>query len=308
VIAFILLCLPVFAVILLGWYAVRRGLLGDGALVALSAFSFLFALPCMLFRLVAAQPLSAVFDARFFLGYLGADLLILAGTIVASLWIARRPLAAAAAHGVTAAMGNVGYLGPPLLFAIYGERAAGPVAMAIMAEVMLVLTLGAALMAGRQAGSAMVRWRGLLLNPIVVSILGGAAFAATGFALPGPVERFLSFLGGAAAPTALFALGGVLGTLRISAPLVVTAASLSFAKLLAYPALVWLILGPLLGLPGLWVASGVLLAALPTATNAFVLAQRYNTEPKQVSATILLSTLLAALSFPITAWLLDAAP
>ena len=303
-IAFLLLCLPVFAVILLGWHAVRRGMLGDGALVALTGFSFLFALPAMLFRLVAAQPLAEAFDLRFFAGYLGADLVVLALVILGSRLFGRRALPAAAAHGVTAAMGNVGYLGPPLLFALMGERAAGPIAMAIMAEIMLVLSLGAALMARRDGSGATSAWRTILLNPVVLSILLGAAFAATGMPLPATLDRFLVFLGGAAAPTALFALGGVLGRLRIGAPLAVAAAAISFAKLVLYPALVWLALGPLLGLPKLWVQAGVLLAALPTATNAFVLAQRYNTEPKQVSAAILLSTLVAAFSFPVTAWLL----
>jgi malonate transporter len=85
---------------------------------------------------------------------------------------------------------------------------------------------------------------------------------------------------------------------------VALASAVSLTKIAVYPALVWLVLGPLLGLDRAWVAAGVLLAAMPTATNAFVLAQSNGTAADEVSAAVLLSTMLAAIAFPATAWLL----
>ena len=84
------------------------------------------------------------------------------------------------------------------------------------------------------------------------------------------------------------------------------AGGITLAKLAVYPALVWLVLGALMGLDGFWVSAGVLLAAMPTATNAFVLAQRNDAGAEEVSAGVMLSTLLAALAFPATAWLIAA--
>ena len=75
-------------------------------------------------------------------------------------------------------------------------------------------------------------------------------------------------------------------------------------KLVIYPLLAWLLLGPLLGLELFWVQAGVMLAAMPTATDAFVLAQRFHTGADEVSAVVLLSTVIASLAFPMTAWLL----
>jgi predicted permease len=60
--------------------------------------------------------------------------------------------------------------------------------------------------AKRGIGSLILR--GSMLNPIVVAIVLGAALAGTGLALPEAITRFLGFLGGAAGPAALFALGG----------------------------------------------------------------------------------------------------
>jgi predicted permease len=45
---------------------------------------------------------------------------------------------------------------------------------------------------------------------------------------------------------------------------------------------------------------------MPTATNAFLLAQRHGAGASEVSAAVFLSTVVAAVTFPITAWLLDA--
>ena len=104
-------------------------------------------------------------------------------------------------------------------------------------------------------------------------------------------------------PVALFALGGVLGRLAIGRKLLLLAGALSAAKLMLYPLLIWLLLGMVLRLDWFWVQSGVMLAAMPTASTAFVLAQRTHAAAEEVSAPVLLSPVAAAVLFPITAWL-----
>lgn len=303
---FLALCLPIFSVAGIGFAAARGRLVGAGMVDAVGLFAFNVALPAMLLRIMAAQPLAESFQGDFLAGYLGACLSVFALAMLAAM-AAGRERAEAAALGAAAAMGNVGYLAPPLLLPLLGPRVAGPVAMAIVAEVAVIIALGSLLMArsrdpGAGLRAALGALAGLARNPVILSIAAGAAVAATGLAIPGPVDRFLGFLGAAAGPTALFALGGTLARLRMSRDLAASAAAVSAAKLLAYPVLVWLVLGPLLGLDPFWVATGVLLAAMPTATNAFVLAQRSDAGAEQVSAAVLLSTAVAALAFPATAW------
>jgi predicted permease len=304
VLGFLSICLPIFAVIGLGFIAVRRGVVAPAVTDAVGTFAFSFALPAMLLRLMAAQPLAESFEPRFFAGYLGACLAVFLGVMGAGLGAGRRR-GQAAAIGAAAAMGNVGYLGPPLLLPLLGERGAGPVAMAIMSEVAVVIALGSVLMAPMGDRGVLRRvGLSLLVNPVLVSIAGGAVLGAAGVAIPGPLERFLAFLGNAAGPTALFALGGTLGRLRLGRRLLLAAGAATAGKLVAYPLLAWLVLGKLLGLEWFWVQAGVMLAAMPTATNAFVLAQRFHSGADEVSAVVLLSTLIAAVAFPITAWLL----
>lgn len=306
--SFLALSLPIFAVIALGFGAVRMRLSSPAVVDAIGLFSFNVALPALLLRLMAAQPLGQTFHLAYFQGYLGTCLVVFAGVMLLALILGREARPKAAALGAAAVMGNVGYLAPPLLLPMLGPRVAGPVAMAIVAEVAVIIAIGSVLMArGSQGAGLRAAWagvRGLGRNPVILSIAGGVALAATGLTLPEPIERFLAFLGNAAGPTALFALGGTLGRLRLGRGLMAAAAGVSFAKLAVYPAMVWLVLGQLVGVEGFWLATGVLLAAMPTATNAFVLAQRNDAGAEEVSAGVMLSTLLATLAFPATAWLL----
>jgi predicted permease len=308
VLTFLSLCLPIFAVVLVGLVAARARLVSAAVVAAIGTFSFNVALPAMLLRFIGGQPLAESFQPEWFQGYLGACLGVFA-LAMGFAALRRHGRRAAAALGAAAAMGNVGYLAPPLLLPILGQRVAGPVAMSIMAEVAVIIALGSVLMAPSEAGVWRTLWRGvsgLARNPVILSIGLGCLLAWQAVALPLPVERFLVFLGNAAGPTALFALGGTLGQMRVRGQVFAVAGGIALAKLAAYPAAVWLALGWWLQLDGFLVTAGVLLAAMPTATNAFVLAQRNGVAAEEVSAGVLVSTLVAALAFPATAWLMSA--
>jgi malonate transporter and related proteins len=218
-----------------------------------------------------------------------------------------RGAAAAGAHATASTVSNLGFLGPPLMLAFLGERGAGPLAMAILAEIMVLLSLGAGVMGGSRgagAGVGSLVLRGTVLNPVLVAIMLGAALAATGVAPPVPLDHFLGVLGGAAAPTALFALGGALALQRTDRATALSAAAITVAKLVACPVVVWFVLARLLRVEPFWVQAGVLLASLPSAGNVYVVAQRYAADADRVSAAIVLSTTVSVMTVPVTAWLI----
>ncbi|GAB3426110.1 AEC family transporter [Flindersiella endophytica] len=301
-----LLSVPVFGVVALGWVARRTGLVTAQALDALGRYAFQFALPALVFRLISAQPLDASFDPVFYAGYLGAGALVFAGGFAAARRLARSPTPVAGACAATATVGNLGFLGPPLMLAYFGDRGAGPLAMAVLAEVMVLLSIAAATMSGSpgaRGGAGRLLVRVTASNPIVVAIAGGAGVAATGSAVPGPLDGFLGLLGASAAPTALFALGGSLAGRRLGSRARLAVAGLTVTKLVVYPLLVWCVLGHLLVIDAPWVRAGVVLASLPPAGSTYVLAQRFAAEVPAVPAAITMSTLLSAVTVPATAWL-----
>jgi len=306
VIEFVLLSLPIFGVVLLGWVATRADITSVAALDALGIFSFRFALPALLFRLIASQSLDHSFNATFYGGYLASGLLIFVLVFGISLILNRRAIASAGAHATTATFSNLGFLGPPLILAFFGERGAGPMTMVMLSESTILLSLGSTIMgvsSGRAAGLGSVLLRGTLLNPIVVAIGLGAGFAVAGISLPPSLDRFLGFLGGSAGPTALFALGGALALQRVDRTTVLSAAAITTAKLAIYPVVTWYVLARVLGVEALWTQAGVLIAALPSAGSNYVLAQRYAAGAEHISAAIVLSTVVSAVTVPFVAWL-----
>lgn len=307
---FLLLTAPIFALVALGWVTLRMQPRTADALESLSWFSFRFALPALIFELIAHQRIERSFNPFFSAGYLLAGAASFALVLVASRMLGRQRLVVAAAHATAATVSNLGFLGPPLMLAFFGERGAGPLAMAVVAEVMVLLSVGCLIMgtsrgcARRKAASEVLR--GAILNPLLASIALGTGFAAAGVEIPQPLDRFLTFLGAAAAPTALFALGGALALQPIDRSTVFAATGITAAKLVVYPALVWLVLGGLLRLAPFWVQSGVLIASLPSAGSNFLVANRYQADPERISAAIVLSTVASVGIVPIAAWLSNA--
>jgi predicted permease len=129
---------------------------------------------------------------------------------------------------------------------------------------------------------------GLMKNPMIVSITLGLLWSALALPVPGPMAEFLTILGAAATPGALFAIGASLASK--SAERMSTAIELSAVKLLLHPAVVALAAIPIFGVDPY--AAGVMIAAasLPVAGNVYILAQHYGVAPQRVSATILIST------------------
>jgi malonate transporter and related proteins len=306
-IGFFLLTAPIFGVVALGWGAMRMRIMSAPSLDALGAFSFRLALPALVFRLIAVQPLNRVFDPTFFAGYLASGGLLFCIVFGLGRYLYRDRVASAAAHATTAAVGNLGFLGPPIVLTFFGERGTGALAMAILVEITLLMSLGAAIMGGSSEGapkgSRFLLLRNTIFNPVIAAIVLGGIAATVSFALPEPLDRFLAFLGAAAGPTALFALGGALALQRIDRATISTAAGISVAKLLVYPAFVWAILSYVLRVEPFWSEIGTLIAALPSAGSNYVLAQRYAADADQVSAAIVVSTVVSVATVPAVAWL-----
>jgi malonate transporter len=135
---------------------------------------------------------------------------------------------------------------------------------------------------------------GILANPMIVSVVLGLGWGATGLALPGPINEFLTLLGAAATPCALFAIGASLAERRLDRPGI--ALWLTFVKLVAHPTAVAIACLWVFDVPAFPAAVMIAASALPVAGNVFILAQHYRVAPQRVSAAILMSTALSVLT------------
>ena len=155
--------------------------------------------------------------------------------------------------------------------------------------------------------------RGAVSNPLPWAIGLGAVVAASGLVLPEPLAQVIKMLGDAATPVALFTIGAVLwraGQHAHTATPVARYLPLALVKLLVHPLLVLSagIIAQALGLQvsrfGLMVL--VLTAALPSASNVSILAERYGADNGRVARIIMASTVLAFGTFSVLAWAMGA--
>jgi len=284
--------LPFFALIGVGYLAGRTGFFTPEATAYLTKFVFYFALSAMLFRFSANLSIGEIFDWPFVFAYLWGTLFVyLLATGVALL--RKRGIEEAAVEAQCAVIGNVGFLGIPMLVLLLGDQAIGPVMLVLAVDLIVFGSLIVILITGSRDGRMSVGILrtvgvGLLKNPMIVSISLGLLVSAVGVPIPKPANEFLSLLGAAATPGALFAIGASLATK--SAEKVAVAGWLSFSKLILHPAAV--AFAALMMFPVDPYAAGVMIAAaaLPVAGNVYILAQHYSVAPTRVSASILIST------------------
>ena len=318
---------PFFALVLLGFGAAWRGWLPDVAVPGLNAYVLYFALPCMLFRFGASLPVAQLIDPALMAVYATCSVLVVALTVAAT--CRRRvggdgvDLKNAAFGGLVAAFPNSGFMGVPLLVALFGAHAAGPVIATLLIDLFLTSTLCLALSqaqalhaqatAGPQnwamARTALRSLRSASTNPQPWAIGLGALCAAFSVQPPGPITQVVQMLAASASPVALFTIGAVLWRAGRHAPQrtpVRHYLPVALIKLLVHPLLVgavgWMALKASWPVPRFGLTMITLTAALPSASNVSLLAQRYGADNGRIARIILCSTVLAFASFSAAVW------
>lgn len=288
--------LPVFGLILAGWAARRIGVLGAAATTELSRFVVHLALPALLFDIVAHARWADIWRPGFAAAFgLGCAVAFAAG--IALRWRGAATPADAVIEGLNAAYPNTGFLGLPLVLVALGPEAAAPTLVGMILTVCVlfaaaILLVEISLHAERHPlRLARKVGRALVANPLLVAPTLGALVPLSDLALPAPAETFLGLLGAAASPCALVALGLFLAEERGAARAGRgAAAGLVGLKLLLQPAVTWVLAALVFGLPPLLTQTAVLLAALPTGTGPFMLAELYRRDGAVTSGVVLAST------------------
>jgi hypothetical protein len=303
--AIFLKTLPFFAIIGLGYWAGRTRFFSAEATAYLTKFVFYFALSAMLFRFSANLSLAEVLNWRLIGGYLTGCIAVYGlATLVATL--RKQDIATAAVEAQCATIGNVGFLGVPMLTLLMGADAIGPVMLILAVDLIVFSSLIVILITGSRDGRMHIGvlktvTLGLLRNPMIVAISLGFVWSALEIPIPAPMNEFLAILGGAATPGALFAIGASLA--GKSAERVEVALWLTFAKLVLHPLFVAIAVLWLIPIDTYSASVVIAAAALPVAGNVYMLAQHYGVAPHRASAAILFSTVISIASVSVViAW------
>jgi len=287
--------LPIFGVILTGYLAGSWRILGGAASAALNTFVSYFALPVLFFGTLARTPAHAVLDPGLMTGFGLVVLATFAVGMLSTRLAVRGGLARMSLQGIAASWGNVAYMGVPLCLASFGEQGLPPAMLVVIVTSLIGLVLGIMLIelevsAGHSplATFFSAAWN-VARNPLPLSMVAGLVWSALALPLPTPLEKWLDLLGAAASPCALFAIGLFLSDKSLKSGLA-EAGLATLVKLLLQPLLAVAILPLFVDLGSVPGQVALVMAALPTGANAFVLARQFDIQVEQNTGSVLLST------------------
>jgi predicted permease len=293
--------LPFFALIFCGYGAGRLGLLDETAAAGVNTFVFFFALPAFLFALMSSSPIGEVVNGPFIGAYVMASLSVFVLAAVVGRRLFRIGRAESAVQGLAAVLANTGYMGIPLISAVFGKEAAVPIVVGLTLDGILIIPLGIVIIEASRDGAdspgatALSTLLALAKNPLILSIFAGLTASAIGLHTPTPLDNFLGLLGGSAGPCALFALGATLASRKVAGGLA-EVSYMTFMKLVLHPAALFLTTTLLFDVQPLWATAALLGAALPIAANVFIVARQYDVYVVRTSSAILVSTAVSIVS------------
>jgi len=290
------LALPFFGLIVLGFVSGRIARMPESGLAWLNFFILYIALPPLFFQLVSRTPFEQLANPRFVLATTTATALTFALALGVGMWLRRGNLPEATIAGIVGAYANVGYMGPGLTLAAFGTAAAVPTALIFtfdstffFAAVPFLMALSGVERKSRIETALTVVQR-VFTHPFIVATIVGVFFAWLQVRPPAWIDKLLDYLANAAAPCALFTLG-VTVALRPLERVPSEIPILVGIKLFIHPLVAWILLSAFGGFDPVWVYTAVLMAALPPALNAYIMARQYDAYVTYASGGVLVGTI-----------------
>jgi len=290
--------LPIFAILVLGYYLFRVGMFDVSNAQSINKFVFYVATPALIFSIVSSTHISE-FDGKALGIYLLAQLCVYLGTFLLMHFLLGREKREALLLGLATSLVNHVFFVLPIAERIYGASAAQPIAGIILIDVVVVFCGTVWIIDLMQTAKPSPRKvAGLLIrNPFFLSALLGMATWFFKPLIPTGITTFAKFAGAAAAPASLFSLGIILasGPLR---PIGKATWMVVAIKIIVLPLLVFLFLQLVKVTPG-WDHIVLLVAAGPCGAMPFVIALQYGVRIETISKTVLISTIASLVSLSI---------
>lgn len=302
--------LPIFALIIAGYFLRRKNILSVNACTELNRYVVWLALPALMIDVMINSSWSELYQPEFFYAFELGGFIIFFG-VLAFHWLKTKNLANATVDATSASYANTGFIGLPLCALTFGADKLGPAMIAAILTVSANFAVSIIFIeASSQSGKSLwITLRNVAVslckNPLIVAPVIAGILCASGVQLPYGAAQSIKLLGASASPCALVATGLFLAQRQESTSPVI-AIELVVFKLVIQPLIVWYLAFQVFTMPPLWAKSAVILSALPTGTGPFMLAELYGKGGGIASRTIFLSTVLGIVTLSICLTILQA--
>ncbi|MEM7509067.1 MAG: AEC family transporter [Pseudomonadota bacterium] len=289
--------LPIFAISAVGFWMARTGRVDQCDAEGVNVFALRVAVPALVFRLLAEADF-AVYDWGVLGAYLAAEIAVYALTFALCRFVLGVETREALMLGMCAIFVNGVFFVLPIASLLYGAEAEQVITGIVVIDSTLIFGGSILLMdlLGREGagmGRIVVRFAA---NPMILGMAAGVGVSLTGLTLPQGVLTYVGFVGDAAAPAALFALGVILAKAKLAegrrvVPIVIG------MKMLIHPLVTFLLLGALT-VGGAWSATALLFTAGPAGAMPFVIALSYGIRTERIALVVIVTTLISLITLP----------
>jgi predicted permease len=303
------LVMPFFGLVFLGFICGKTFGGSLEGLAWINVFLIYLAIPALVFTIILRTPLEDLTNFRFIFATTSSTAFIFLATIGISIFFAKTKLPDATIQGFAAAYGNIGYLGPGIVIGALGTAAGAPVALIFCMDNALHFIMAPLMMAlaGKDTSSILKTIlktiKNILLHPFIIATILAILVVVYQIELPKAIGTMTDHLYKAAAPVALFAVG-ITMALRPVKKVTAELPLLIIAKLILHPLCIWVVLTLVGNFNPIWISAAMMLAALPSAANVFVIAQQYSVWQERAASMVVLTTLISILTIPLWLWLI----
>ncbi len=295
--------MSLFLIMVIGYIMRRAGVIDEAANVRYTKLVLNITVPAQIITSFISSrgivPVSEVFSGFGLSIAVFAVYFVLAGAFVALL---RVPKGQKGTYAFMALFSNVGFMGYPVITAIFGD---GAMIYAVIMNVIfniIVYSAGIALISGGSGGFHF--HPRLLLNiPLIASVLSFVLYFA-GVSFPETVMTSLGYLGNVTTPVAMLVLGSTIAGMPVKELFdnwriyVFTA-----FRLLVIPLVIYALLSRVPVGVSMMKGTLIILSAMPVATNTTMLAIEYHGDVRLASKGIFFTTVLSVVTIPFMAML-----
>jgi predicted permease len=313
--------LPIFAVVAIGFFIKKRGLISEEHVPVLNRLTYNFGLSALVFIGITGNKFSDIFDARL-LKVLFPGYFIYIAMVFLAFYFTKINIRTKSAIVVSSYRNNMAFIGMPILLYSFGNLAAAKasIVIAVLLPLNIIMTavffqvFNTALNAaadGRDTAakgeSSTVRGfnvkrllKEILLDPVIIAVVAGLLISYFNVKLPLPVTNIFSILSDMAVPLALISIGASFKFSHVKSNLKYLAL-ISAAKLIIFPLIALLFSFYVFRLSRLDAAVIVILFGTPIAVATYIQSAKYDTDREFISSSIITSTIASALTLSV--WL-----
>lgn len=295
-----IITLPIFIIILIGFFAVRLSVFPQDGARALGIFVVNFGIPAILFKALSERSFQDLSHPDFLMVYAVGALVPFFAVFVLARFIKRNALSRSSMMAMGSCFPNTLMIGYPVLMQLFGSAALIPLTLALLVENFLLLPLTIALAESgiREKSSVFESVRKMLFqvlsNPFILAIALGTLFSLLEISLPQSITKVIDMFAVTVGAVALFAIGAVLAGIKIRGFLSDISIIVA-AKLMLHPLCVFTLLLLFPEMEPMLLASVMILSSLPMLSIYGVIGQKYG-EAELCSAAILPATIVSFIS------------